>query len=247
MTTNPARREFLRRVAQGAGVATTGGLFWAYLLDLQKSVSAHGLRPPGALPESDFAGTCIKCGQCVGACPYDTLELAASGTDMPVGTPYFTPRETPCFMCEDIPCVTACPTGALDSGLDDIRDARMGVANVDRESCLSWQGLRCEICYRECPVRGDAITIENHPRRKSRHALFVPVIHARDCTGCGVCEKSCPTEIAAIRVVPPDLVKGRVGEHYLIDGESGDGSAAAPGRVDEEEIPGLEYLNEGPE
>jgi hypothetical protein len=43
------------------------------------------------------------------------------------------------------------------------------------------------------------------------------------------------------------LVKGRVGEHYLIDGESGDGSAAAPGRVDEEEIPGLEYLNEGPE
>ena len=246
MTADPGRRAFLRRVAHGAGVATTGGLFWAYLLGEQQQVSAHALRPPGALPEPDFAGACIKCGQCVQACPYDTLSLAASGEPVPIGTPSFRPREIPCYMCEDVPCMAACPTGALNNGLERIEDARMGVAAIDQESCLSWQGLRCEICYRECPVRNEAITIENHPRGISRHAVFVPLVHASACTGCGICEHACPTEIAAIRVVPPELVKGKMGDHYRLDGEVG----GEPGELEEmpppatdDAVPGLEYLN----
>ncbi len=247
MSTDAGRREFLRRMAQGAGVATTGGLLWAYLLGQQRAVRADLLRPPGALAESDFAATCIKCGQCVRACPYGTLSLAPSGAEAPIGTPAFTAREVPCYMCQDIPCVKACPTGALDHGLERIEDARMGVATIDQESCLSWQGLRCEICYRDCPVRDAAITVENHPRRSSRHALFVPMIHADACTGCGICEFACPTAIAAIRVVPPALVRGRIGDHYLLDDGtgSGDGGAAPfPGR-DDGAVPGLDYLNAG--
>ena len=33
-------------------------------------------------------------------------------------------------MCEDIPCIKACPTNALDHGLTDINDADMGLAVV---------------------------------------------------------------------------------------------------------------------
>jgi ferredoxin-type protein NapG len=141
-----------------------------------------------------------------------------------------------------------CPTGALDHGLERIEDASMGVATIDQESCLSWRGLRCEICYRECPVRNDAITIENHPRRTSDHALFVPVVHASQCTGCGICEHVCPTELAAIRVVPSELVTGRIGDHYLLGDETGEGmSPRGYGDVDQapDEVPGLDYLNEG--
>jgi ferredoxin-type protein NapG len=241
MSTDSGRREFLRRMAHSAGVASTGGLLWAYLLGQQRPVDAHALRPPGALGEADFAAMCIKCGQCARACPYGTLKLAASGEPVPIGTPYFTPRDVPCFMCEDAPCVSACPTGALDHGLEDIADARMGVAAIDQESCLSWQGLRCEICYRECPVRGTAITVENHPRQTSGHALFIPVVHASSCTGCGLCEKACPTELAAIRVVPPDLVKGRIGDHYRLGDETGPGAPRPKPRDDA--VPGLDYLN----
>ena len=33
-------------------------------------------------------------------------------------------------------------------------------------------------------------------------------------------EKVCPTEEAAIRIVPPDLVRGRIGEHYRLGWKS---------------------------
>jgi ferredoxin-type protein NapH len=78
-------------------------------------------------------------------------------------------------MCSDIPCMNACPTGALDPRLENINDARMGLAVIDIEHCLSWQGLRCEICHRECLLTDKAITITHHPRKLSKHAMFVPM------------------------------------------------------------------------
>jgi len=247
------RREFLTRMGQGAAVAATGGLIWSYLLREQAHATPTGIRPPGALAEPDFSAKCIKCGQCVRACPYDTLKLATVGEAVPIGTPYFTPRETPCYMCIDIPCKVACPTGALDPGLADINDSRMGLAVIDIENCLSWQGLRCEICHRVCPVPDKAITVEHHPRRLSKHAMFVPIVHSDYCTGCGLCEEACPTDEAAIRVLPPKLVEGKIGEHYRLGWtldtpvtqdfkpQGRPGGRPGPGRPPG----GLDYLNEG--
>jgi ferredoxin-type protein NapG len=99
----------------------------------------------------------------------------------------------------------------------DINAARMGLAVIDAENCLSWNGLRCEVCYRVCPVKGKAITIDPHPRKLSKHAVFVPMIHSGACTGCGLCEKACPTAVAAVRVVQPSLVQGKIGEHFRMD------------------------------
>jgi ferredoxin-type protein NapG len=93
----------------------------------------------------------------------------------------------------------------------------MGLAVVDAENCLSWQGLRCEVCYRVCPLKGKAITVDPHPRKLSKHAVFVPVIHSDACTGCGLCEKACPTAVAAVRIVQPALVQGKIGEHFRME------------------------------
>ncbi len=92
----PKRREFLIRAAQGAAVAACGGLVWAHLLRQEAAASVLALRPPGALAERDFAAACIKCGQCVQACPYDTLRLARAEDSVPIGTPHLVPRELPC-------------------------------------------------------------------------------------------------------------------------------------------------------
>jgi ferredoxin-type protein NapG len=216
-TADSRRREFLVRSAQTAGLAACGGLAWLALLRNEARAAVNALRPPGALAERDFAARCIKCGQCVRACPYDTLRLAVGRDPVPAGTPWFDPRAIPCYMCQDLPCTRACPTGALDPALEDVTRARMGVAVVDEEHCLSWQGMRCEVCYRVCPVRGKAITLETEPRKVSRHAVFEPVVHAEHCTGCGMCEQSCPTEAAAIRVLRPEYVQGRIGAHYQLD------------------------------
>ena len=244
------RRDFFTRVGQGAALAATGGLVWSYLLRQQAQATPYAIRPPGALAEADFNSSCIKCGQCVDACPYDTLKLATADSGIPIGTPYFIPRETPCYMCEDIPCVPVCPTGALDHALDNIDDSRMGLAVIDIENCLSWQGLRCEICFRECPVQGQAISIEHHPRRISKHAMFVPLVHSDACTGCGICEKACPTQKAAIRVLQPDLVQGEIGDHYrlgwTIDSPITQEFKAGTRRAaDRAPATGLDYLNEG--
>jgi ferredoxin-type protein NapG len=253
MSSLATRRRFITQAAQGTAAAATGGLLWYALIAQQAHATVTPLRPPGARQERDFAATCIKCGLCVDACPYDTLKLARTAEPVVWGTPTFVPRDVPCYMCTDVPCARACPTGALDSGFKDIAAARRGLAVIDPESCLSWHGLRCEICFRVCPVKGKAITVANHPRRISKHALFVPVVHSDACTGCGVCEKKCPTEVAAIRVVDPKLVQGRIGVHYRLQdrpdaapaqARSADEPRAAPERKPSP-AGALDYLNRG--
>lgn len=159
----------------------------------------------------------MRCGLCVRDCPYDILKLAELGESVALGTPYFIAREKPCEMCEDIPCVAACPTGALDHGLTDIDDARMGLAVlVDHETCLNYQGLRCDVCYRVCPSIDQAITLDlQHNRRSGKHALFIPTVHSEHCTGCGKCERACcrkspPSHPSGIPHSKPSTGDGRM-------------------------------------
>lgn len=214
---SPNRRRFLQDTARLAGGCVLAGSALAYLARDARALPAEALRPPGALAEDDFLSACIRCGLCVRDCPYDTLKLAELGADGPAtGTPFFTARDVPCEMCDDIPCVVACPTGALDPALTDIDDADMGTAVlVDQENCLNFLGLRCDVCYRVCPVIDKAITLEtSHNARSGHHAIFAPTVHAEYCTGCGMCEKSCVLPEAAIKVLPVRLARGSSAEHY---------------------------------
>jgi ferredoxin-type protein NapG len=210
------RRRFLREAAGAAGGAGLLALAAGLTATQSQARAAQALRPPGALAEHDFLGACVRCGLCVRDCPYDTLKLGRLGEGVASGTPYFEARQVPCEMCEDIPCVKACPTGALDHSLTDIGRAKMGVAVlIDQENCLNFLGLRCDVCYRVCPVIDKAITLETrHNPRSDRHAMLIPTVHAQDCTGCGKCEKSCVLERAAIKVLPAQVARGELGAHY---------------------------------
>ncbi|MFZ5464565.1 MAG: ferredoxin-type protein NapG [Pseudomonadota bacterium] len=213
-----ARRRFLAdtaRLACGVGLLGLGlGLY----ARRAQALPPAALRPPGALAEAEFPGACVRCGLCVRDCPYDILELARPEQPVATGTPYFVARRKPCEMCEDIPCVKACPTGALSHDLTDIDEARMGLAVLaDQETCLNFLGLRCDVCYRVCPLMDKAITLErSHNERTGRHTRFVPTVHSDACTGCGKCEKACVLEVAAIKVYPIHLAKGELGAHYRL-------------------------------
>ena len=215
------RRKFIFNMARGVGVATLGGFIWSAYIDEAKA-SKLLLRPPGAIKEEDFLKTCIKCGLCVEACPFDTLLLARPGDHKPIGTPYFTPREVPCRMCPDIPCVPVCPTGALDAqsvttdNKLDINISEMGLAVIDKDSCIAFWGIQCDACYRACPLLGVAITIEyDKNERTGKHAFMKPIVHSDPCTGCGMCEHACVTEKAAIQIFPREIAMGRAGNHYI--------------------------------
>lgn len=222
----PERREFLSNTIKNLGLATAGGLVWGGFIG--QGVSAPLiLRPPGALPEKQFLATCTKCGMCVEACPYDALALARPEDDKPIGTPYFIPRSNPCYMCRDIPCVPACPTGSLDSSLVSEKDengelklninlAKMGLAVLDRETCIAYAGIQCDACYRACPLIDRAISIDLIRNvRTGKHAMRAPVVHSEVCTGCGLCEKACITQKASIFILPRDIAMGETSTRYI--------------------------------
>lgn len=222
---SPERRRFFETAARGGAGAAVAGLLIGLHGRGAEALPADAIRPPGARAEAEFLAACVRCGLCVRACPYDTLKLAELGVDAPTtGTPFFTARTIPCEMCEDIPCVKACPTAALDHALTDIGQARMGTAVlVDEEHCLNFLGLRCDVCYRVCPVIDEAITLETESNaRTGKHAVFRPTVHAAKCTGCGKCEKSCVLDEAAIKVLPLRLARGKGGEHYRLGWEEFD-------------------------
>ena len=211
-----ARRRFLNNIAGAAGGAALLSIGLGLYAKQASALPASALRPPGALAENEFLSACVRCGLCVRDCPYDTLRLSTLGDGVATGTPYFVARQVPCEMCETIPCVKACPTGALDKSLTDINQSKMGLAAlIDQETCLNFLGLRCDVCHRVCPVIDKAITLETrHNPRSDRHAIFQPTVHSEHCTGCGKCEKACVLEEAAIKVFPLKLAKGELGHHY---------------------------------
>jgi ferredoxin-type protein NapG len=143
--TNISRRKFLKTsTLVVAGSAIAFGAASVPLLRKERVL----LRPPGALDEDIFLASCIKCGQCLQVCPPQVIKLAGIGQGFGVGTPYIIPREGACILCSGLPCVLACPTGALAHELSLGKDAEMGLALISNpDTCLSIRGVN-DLVYR---------------------------------------------------------------------------------------------------
>ena len=138
------------------------------------------LRPPGSQGERDFIARCTKCGRCIQACPYKALHAAGAEQGAASGTPFI-----------DVPCVAACPTDALRD-VEEPEDVEMGYALIDEEACIAFRGLRCEVCYRVCPLIDQAIFLQfGDIDNDSIHTKFMPTIDTNVCTGCGLCVQRC--------------------------------------------------------
>ncbi|RMF75550.1 MAG: 4Fe-4S dicluster domain-containing protein [Planctomycetota bacterium] len=159
------------------------------------------LRPPGAATEDDFLASCIRCGQCVQACPFDTLRLTPPGPDAESATPFVDSRKTPCYLCEgydELRCIAACPTDALRR-VASVRDIRMGVAEINESTCLGYNGVTCRVCWHACPFPDEALRFD---------ALLRPVVNPEACIGCGLCDYACPTEESSIPIRPAAAQEG---------------------------------------
>ncbi len=136
---NISRRKFLKAsTLVVAGSAIAYGAVSVPLLRKDRLL----LRPPGALDEDVFLASCIKCGQCLQVCPPQVINLAGISQGFGIGTPYIVPREGGCILCSGLPCVLACPTGALAHELSLGKDAEMGLAVISGpDTCLSVRGV----------------------------------------------------------------------------------------------------------
>lgn len=157
----------------------------------QPAPRADWLRPPGAVDEALFLERCTRCGDCVKACPYQTIRVDARGL------PVIFPDEVPCRLCEDFPCISACGTEAL-LPVAHRGQVAMGLAVVSSRSCTAEQG--CHACVSQCPT--EALTMDFESYRL--------LVTSDRCVGCGMCEQVCKTvnDKIAIRVTPARLLAG---------------------------------------
>ena len=154
------------------------------LLFGRQATEAPALRPPWALPESDFASRCTRCDACVRACPEQVL---VRGGD---GLPRFVATSGECTFCGD--CVQACESAALDASILPPWElgARVG------DGCLSARGVVCASCREAYPET--AIHVAPGARGPA-------VVDAERCTGCGACVGICPAGAIALSSEPLEM------------------------------------------
>ena len=177
------RREFV----ESAGLAAV--LLAGYGVGLKKNATPV-LRMPGAQDESAFIARCNRCEACARACPAQCLKpMGLEAGLQKLWTPRFVPRQAGCIFeqCSQA-CQGVCPTGAIERV--EAPATRIGLAQVNRRTCLAWRGKPCLVCFERC--RFNAIELDGQR----------PLVGADKCTGCGACEETCPTARASITVSP---------------------------------------------
>jgi len=163
----------------------------------RKRASLKLIRPPGALPEDKFLAKCVKCGQCMRACPTGGLQpaLAEAGPEG-IYTPRLVPRIGYCeYYCSL--CTQVCPTGAIKKlTIEEKNKVKVGSAWVNKSRCIPYVlGRPCIVCEEHCPVSPKAIKLVEVETKLPDGTIAVqkaPVVDLELCIGCGICENKCP-------------------------------------------------------
>ena len=184
------RRSILAAVAGGA---------WAAALRPWRAASAASasLRPPGAVAEARFGGVCIRCGNCVRACPTRIIQpdlgrQGLAGLLAPVVQFDDDYCHEDCTRCMDV-----CPSGALQPLSPSGKIAApLGLPQVVSRACLLSDDRECGLCHDHCPLA--AVSLAFSPADYT----VIPRVDPAKCSGCGACEVVCPTTPKAIVVQP---------------------------------------------
>ena len=187
-----SRRTFISSLAVGAALP-----FFLDTRTMAKRPDPYLVRPPGALPEEEFLGRCIRCGECMKVCIGNGLQptfLAAGLEGM------FSPRlqartgycEYNCTLCGQV-----CPTGALTQlTMAQKHVAKIGNIFFDKNRCLPYaNGIPCIVCEEHCPTSDKAIKFREAKvlNSKGQEVLIKqPYVINERCIGCGICETKCP-------------------------------------------------------
>lgn len=192
------RRRLLGATAVGLGLAAFSHA--GAEAQLGNKAGHSFLRPPGAVSEKQFLPLCLRCGQCVQACPTNFIQPSLlEGGFQGLWTPVLNARTGYCsFECNL--CTQACPTGALEPLTKARKQAfKMGTATINHNRCLrDVEGSDCSVCLEKCPVPGKAIRlqIQSRPMLERQDRAKELLVVADSCTGCGICEHFCPVGAA---------------------------------------------------
>lgn len=208
------RRKFVAYSTLGVlGLVLGGGMvFSPYALRAE-----NRLRPPGAVPEKQFLALCIKCGQCLQVCPYHSIKLADFANGHGVGTPYIDANERGCYACSAVPCVLACPSGALDHHCEKPADIHMGIAVLEfPNTCIAMSNTPIPKGH-NTDMHQFTSSARNVTELEEKLLTKFDEFEGKQCT---LCADMCPLEnpLSAIAMVPdanggnrPEIYDGCIG------------------------------------
>jgi MauM/NapG family ferredoxin protein len=193
----PLAEGLSRRAFVGTALAGLAAPFLFAVRPLKLHPEPSLIRPPGALPENQFLGRCVRCGECMQVCIGNALHPALTEAGIEgLFTPRLIPRigycEYQCTLCGQV-----CPTGAIKRLTPaEKQTTTIGRAHVDRNRCLPYaKGIPCIVCEEHCPTPQKAIRFREVAVRNEQ-GLTVrvkqPYVVDELCIGCGICENKCP-------------------------------------------------------
>jgi len=188
-------------IARRTVLGIAAGVASAWVAGPVRAKTSSPLRPPGARDESQFAGVCTRCGNCLRVCPSRII-------DRDVGQNGWAKLFTPVlnfasdYCREDcIRCTEVCPSGALSRlSLEEKTGIQIGLPEVDMNVCLLGDDRECSVCKRWCPYGAIRYVFS-----ETQYTLK-PQIDPQKCTGCGACEAVCPTTPQKAIVVLPNPI-----------------------------------------
>jgi ferredoxin-type protein NapF len=184
---SPSANAFGRRIFIASGTGLLAGVFLPSVIHAESGVR---FRPPASLPGKLFNTLCVRCGNCIKACPSNIIVHHREKTNL---TAWMTPEisfeqngycPADCNLCGSV-----CPSGSI-SPFSLVAKKKLFIAGIEigLEQCLLTQQTECDRCKAVCPY--DAILIV--PAADS--IIMKPLPDLKKCVGCGACAAVCPTE-----------------------------------------------------
>ncbi|QOP45300.1 ferredoxin-type protein NapF [Sulfurimonas paralvinellae] len=137
------------------------------------------IRPPYYSDVDAFVTECQNCeGECASLCQEQIIVITEDKT------PQLVFNSRGCTYCDE--CAVACPSDVLLVENKHLIEASIV---INKNKCLSWQGVMCFSCKDPC--------LENAIDFK---AMFMPEINDK-CTNCGFCIGRCPADAIDIKKV----------------------------------------------
>lgn len=183
-------------IGRRAAMSALGGFGLGLLCKKSITATTSMIRPPASLPESDFFSTCLRCGNCMRACPMDIIRPSFDPRDCAgLLTPFISFSHGYCLpQCSK--CGAVCPSGAIGRfSVFDKKSLVMGIARIDVANCLLLRFKECDRCRFYCEY--DAVSI----RTSDMDFKTWPEIELNRCVGCGACAVVCPARV--ITIEPP--------------------------------------------
>lgn len=160
------------------------------------------IRPPMSREERDFLTSCIRCAECMKACPTGVLKPSGLENGLrAMWSPVMVPTEGYCMEgCNA--CSEACPTDAIMKyPIEKKYSYKAGTAVFSADRCISHTERKfCNECVKVCPTQAIPVLKgwepesgigADYPAPDGRMPTRPTGVHFERCVACGACEYAC--------------------------------------------------------